>query len=339
MVPIRVVVTDYIEADLEWERARLTEAGIELAIHQLKSASLKECATATSQADVIIVNLLPITAELVACWQRCRLVLRHGVGYDNVDVAALTARGIRFANVPDYCIDVMAEQTMALLLAAARRLPFSRKMLERSVRLGAWDLSDRAPMFQLRDKTLGVVGCGRIGSCVVSRLASFGMNILVCDPFPSGRPNSCLGYEPVPLEALLRQSDYVTLHAALNEQTRGMINAAALAMMKPTAWLINTARAGLIDQPALVAALEAGVIGGAALDVFDPEPPPPGHPLLELDNVILTPHLGWYSIESEWDIRRKLIDQVLRFAAGEEPLNWVNRAALAEHASSRRETR
>ncbi len=325
---IKAVVTDYIEPDLDWETQQLATLGIDLEARQLRSCGESEQAAATRDADVIVVNMLPITRALVASWRRCALVIRHGIGYDNVDVDALTERGIRFAHVPDYCPQEVAEQAIGLIFALGRKIVFSRRVLEESSRRGSWDFSPVEPIHRMKGRTLGIIGCGRIGSRVYLGLQSFGFNFLVCDPYLTAERVRELGVTLVPQETVFRQSDFITLHTPLNEETRHIVNTASLAQMKAGAFLVNTARAGLVDHEALCHALKSGQLAGAALDVLDPEPPSPDFPLLQFDNVILTPHLSWYSVESGWEIRRSIVEQISRFRDGLEPLHWINKQGL-----------
>lgn len=263
---IKVVVTDYIEADLAWEAERLAALGIDFAAHQLKFADEGQRAAATGDADVIVVNMVPVTRSLVARWKRCSLVIRHGIGYDNVDVDALSERGIRFANVPDYCPQEVAEQTIGLIFALGRKIVFSRKVLEDSSRRNAWNFAPLEPIHQMKGRTLGIIGCGRIGSRVYLGLRSLGFNFLVCDPYLAPQRIAELGLAPVSHDTVFRESDFVTLHTPLNDETRQMVNARTLALMKPGAFLVNTARAGLVDHGALEEALRGGRLAGAALE-------------------------------------------------------------------------
>jgi D-3-phosphoglycerate dehydrogenase len=325
---MKVVVTDYIEQDLDWEQEHLAELGIEFEAHQLKFAPEEELAAATQDADVIVVNMAPITEALVARWQKCRMVIRHGIGYDNVNVDALTARGIMFVNEPDYCVEEVAEQTAALYLALARKIVSSRGMLEQSIKLGRWNFDSIMPLHRIQGRKLGIIGCGRIGSRVYQKMRGFGLEFLICDPYMSERRKSELDIEVISLRSLLEQADAVSLHMPLNDETRGLINAETLGWMKPEAFIINTARAGLIDQPALVEALRAGRIAGAGLDVYYPEPPHADDPLLTMPNVILTPHIAWCSEEAGWQIRKEIVSQIVAFQQGREPANLINPAVL-----------
>ena len=326
MEPIKIVVTDYIEPDLEWEREQLARfEHVTLEYHQLKFAPREELIAAISDADVVLVNMVPMTAEMMARLQKCRLIIRHGVGYDNVDVAAATARGIRVAYEPDYCTDEVAEHTITLMLAAWRKLFVGRQVLEDSSRNGRWDFEPIYPISGLRGKTLGIVGCGRIGSALLERLRSFGFQFLVCDPYLSEKRRAALGVPVVPLEQLLRESDIITIHAALNDETRNLIGAAQLRLMKETAYLVNTARGGLVDTDALAAALKSHAIAGAAIDVYVKEPPDPDFPLFGCDNALLAPHLAWYSEEANWSIREKILEDFVRFIEGRPPRFLINK--------------
>ena len=316
---MRVVITDYIEPDLEWETAELAKRGVEFHYHQLKFAPLAEVIAATRDAEVVIVNMAPVTAELIAGWRKCRLVIRHGVGYDNVDVAALERAGIPLCYIPDYCVEEVAEHASALILACGRKLVASRKVLEDSAARGRWDFAPLIPIYRMAGKTLGIIGCGRIGSRVHQKLGSFGFRFLICDPYLTAERQRELGIQVVDHETVFRHSDYITIHTPLNAETRHMVNSRTLALMKPTAYLINTARGPMVDEMALADAVRQGVIAGAAIDVYGAEPPPPNHPLFGLPNVILTPHLAWYAEEGGWRIRELIVLEIDRFLAGLPP--------------------
>jgi len=316
---MKVVITDYIEPDLDWEAAELARRGVEFHYYQLKFAPLADIIAATRDADVVIVNMVPVTADLIAGFERCKLVIRHGVGYDNVDVAALERAGIPLCYIPDYCVEEVAEHAISLILACARKLVTSRQVLDDSSARGRWDFSPLIPIFRMMGKTLGIIGCGRIGSRVYQRLASFGFNFPVCDPYLTSERKRELGIEVVDHDTVFRNADFITIHTPLTGETRHMVNARTLALMKPTAYLVNTARGPMVDAGALAAAVRTGAIAGAAIDVYDREPPPPDHPLFGLPNVILTPHLAWYAEEGGWRIRELIILEIDRFLAGLPP--------------------
>ena len=319
MSKVKVVVTDYIEPDLNWEAAELAKRGIEFVCHQIKFAPLEQIIAATRDADIVLVNMVPVTPELIAGWEKCRLVIRHGVGYDNVDVAALHKAGIPLCYIPDYCVEEVAEQAIALLLACGRKLMSSRKVLDDSSARGRWDFTDVIPIYRMAGRTVGIIGCGRIGSRVYQRLQSFGFKFLICDPYLTEERKRELGIEVVDKETVFRESDFVTIHTPLTPETRHIVNAETLALMKPTAYLVNTARGPMVDAQALAGALKNGVIAGAGIDVYSTEPPPPDFPLFPLPNAILTPHLAWYSEEGGWRIRELIILEIDRFVAGLPP--------------------
>lgn len=234
----------------------------------------------------------PVDAEVIAnAGPQLKVISNHAVGYDNIDLAAATARGIPVGNTPGILTETTADFTFALLLAAARRVSEG----ERAVRAGRWLTWGPTTLLgaDIHQATLGIVGFGRIGRAVARRALGFAMNILYHDPLTSHLPESMqLHARPVDLETLLRESDFVTLHTPLSEQTQRLIRRETLALMKPTAVLINTARGGVIDTQDLYEALRDGVITCAALDVTDPEPIPADHPLLSLEKVLITPHIA-----------------------------------------------
>ncbi len=319
MQPLKVVVTDYIEPDLNWEAQELARRGVEFKAHQLKFAPHADVIAATRDADVVIVNMVPITAEIIPKWEKCRLVIRHGVGYDNVDVAALNKAGIPLCYFPDYCAEEVAEQAIALLMACGRRLNAARRALDISSARGAWDFAETVPIFLMAGRTLGIIGCGRIGSLVYRKLRSFGFKFLICDPYLSAERKKELEIEVVDKEKVFRESDFITIHTPLTRETRHLVNEQTLSLMKPTAYLVNTSRGLMVDLQALAKALEKGVIAGAGIDVFEVEPPPPDSPLFRLPNTVLTPHLSWYSEDSGRRIRELIVTEIDRFIAGQPP--------------------
>ena len=321
---MKVVVTDYIETDLNWEAGKLAELGIEFAPHQLKFAPFEEIVAATRDADVVVVNMVPITRPLVETWTRCHTVIRHGVGYDNVDGKALDDAGIPLCYIPDYCVEEVAEQAIALLFASARRIVSSRKVLDESSANGRWDFKDTIPVFRMAGQKLGILGCGRIGSRVYEKLKSFGFEFLICDPYLTDERKRELGIETVDKETLFRESDLITIHTPLNAETRYIVNSESLAMMKPTAYVVNTARGGMVDCDALAEALKKNIIAGAAIDVYETEPPKPDYPLFDQRNAILTPHLAWYSEDAGIRIREIILLEIERAVNGLPPRYIAN---------------
>ena len=335
MANTKIVVTDYIEADLDWEKEQLAGREVDLEAYQLKFAPAAELIEKTRDADMVIVNMTPMNREVMEGLERCRLILRHGVGYDNVDVEAATERGIRVAYVPDYCVEEVAEQAILLIFACWRKVFLSRRVLEESSRAGTWDFADVYPIFGLGGKNLGIVGCGRIGSRVLKKMSGFEMNTLVCDPYLPDERKRELGIEALEFERVLEEADVITLHVPLTEQTHHMIGERELRMMKETAVLVNTSRGPVVDTEALTKALREGWIAGAGIDVYEKEPPPADMELFQLERATLTPHLAWYSEEAGWSIREKIVEDIERFLEGRPPRFLVNKE-LEEKRGERR---
>ena len=272
---------------------------------------------AARQADVIMVTIQEVDADLIASLRKCKVIARVGTGLDAIDIDAATKAGIWVTNVADYAIDEVSTHAIALLLNHARRLP---QML-RSVREGKWyDAEIIEPAPRLKRQTLGIIGLGRIGKSVATKALGLGLRVIARDPYVEG----VAGVDMVDLDALFRESDFVSLHLPLTDDSRHIINAASLARMKSSAYLINTARGELIDEAALLAAVRQGGTAGAALDVLSVEPPASDHPLLNDERIVITPHGGWYSEAAKHDVRQKAIDDVLRVLKGQKPLSPVN---------------
>jgi D-3-phosphoglycerate dehydrogenase len=331
----RIVVTDYIEPDLEWERKQLAGYPVTLDAHQLKFASEQETIAKIGNADVVIVNMTKLTRQVLQHLPSCKLVIRHGVGYDNVDISAATDMGIQVCYVPDYCSAEVAEQAMMLLLLCRRRFNRQLEALDDSIRKGQWDFSRVVPILRFSQSKAGIIGCGRIGSIVLQMLRGFGVNVMIHDPYLSEARQAELGVRSIPLEQLLPEADMVTIHSTLTPETHHMIGERELRMMKTTAILVNTARGAIVDGPALARACEEGWIAGAGIDVFEKEPPQPGFILGGISNLILTPHLAWYSEDAGWSIREKILEDILRYLDGNSPRYPVNAITRAKvfHAS------
>jgi D-3-phosphoglycerate dehydrogenase len=314
-----VVITDCDHDSIDPERQVLDGHDVEL--RRLQCRTPEEVAEQAGDADVLINQYVPITAEVLDALPRCRLVVRYGVGVDNVDVEAAAARGVWVANVPDYGRDEVADHTLALALAVLRGVV----VLDRSVREGTWDLEAARPLRRLGTLTYGVVGCGAIGTAVARRAAELGMRVLGYD---MAQVRSEPPIERVPLEELLEGSDVVSLHAALTRKSRHLIGADALARMRPTAFLVNTARGGLVDGAALLEALDAGALAGAALDVLEAEPPDElGWRLARHPRVVATPHAAWYSEEAFLTLKTEVAREALRVLEGGRPRSPVNTPA------------
>lgn len=315
----KVVVTDYTFANLDVESAALAPLGCELVGAQCKTAA--EAAAVVRGADCVITQFAPINGEVIAAMSRARAIVRYGIGVDNVDLEAARERGIPVCNVPDFCIDEVADHTLAFILAATRHVVANCT----GVRQGRWKLAvplDR--MRSLSELTVGIVGFGRIGRAVAARLAAFKCRMLVYDAVPDAAAIAAAGAVQCSLDELLAQSDVVTLHCPATPQTRRMIDAAAIAKMKSGVVLVNLARGALVDSAALVAGLQSEHIGAAALDVFDPEPVPPDSPLLSMENVILAAHIASASPRAVKRLRETVADIAARCVRGEFLPNVVN---------------
>ena len=284
-----------------------------------RSLSDMDVAKFCKDADAILSDYFPCDEELIGSLQRCKIIGSYGVGFDQIDVAAADARNIQVTNNPEYCIDEMAEHTIAMLLAAWRRIP----AYDRHVRDGGWDYTSQPVPRRLRGATLGVVGFGRIGRAVAKLGAGLGMRVIVHDPYLTQAQTDA---ELKSFDELLSTADAVTLHLPLSPTTRGMLGAKQLAMISAHAGVINTARGALLDGTALAAALSDGSLAWAAIDAFDPEPPLLTHPLLHAPNVVLSPHAGFYSSDSLVAAQSNAVHEVLRVLQGEPPLHAVGTA-------------
>jgi D-3-phosphoglycerate dehydrogenase len=272
-------------------------------------------------ADGIITQYGRFTRRVLTSLTRCRAICRYGVGVDTIDLTAATECGILVGNVPDYSTDEVSSHAAALILALHRYVV----PLDRAVKGGNWQFRVGSPVHRLKGQTLGIVGLGPIGTMLAEKMRGFGLTVIAIDPYRKDWPD---WVRQVPLDELLRTSDIISLHCPLTEETRHVIDAAALRKVKPTAYLVNTARGGLVDSQALIQALREKRIGGAGLDVQEVEPMPAGHALASLENVILTPHHGWYSEGSIIELKRKVATAMARALAGQIPAAVVNREIL-----------
>jgi D-3-phosphoglycerate dehydrogenase len=315
----KVVLTDYVWESLDVEKKILGELA---ELVPLQTRKPEEFLAQAADCDALLNTYAgPITADVMAKMPKCRIIARYGIGVDTIDLDAATAAGIIVTNNPTYCIEEVAEHTLALLLDSARKVAF----YDRLVRGGTWAVPPGKPLYRLVGRTLGLVGFGNIARQVAVRAAAFGMQVLYADPFVKegqfGEPGT-----KVELADLYARSDFISLHPPLTPQTRGMINDEAFGRMKPTAVLINCSRGPVVDTAALVRALDAKRIAGCALDTTDPEPLPDPHPLRGRDNVIINPHVAWYSETAMVGLQAGAPNEVRRVLSGEWPVNVVNKA-------------
>jgi len=319
-----VLVTDYAWPSLDIEREILKAVDAELLVAETgDEAELVELAPT---ASAILTNWKRVPAAALDVAPDCVLVSRYGVGVDNIPVGHATSLGILVTNVPDFCLEEVSDHALALVLACARRVvPFAR-----ATRSGTWDLLGQGRgLPRLREQTLGLVGFGNIARAVVPKARGLGLRVLAYTPRLGDGPLD--GIEATSdLERLLRESDYVSIHAPATPETRGLIGEPELRLMKPTAYLINTSRGALVDEDALARALSEGRLAGAALDVLAEEPPSPDHPLLALDNVVVTPHAAFYSETAIAELQTKAARNVATVLRGEVPETTLNRDVLAQ---------
>lgn len=308
--PVEHEAASTIDADL-----RIIEPG--------KSAT--ELATLMPDADCLLVGLAPITAEVLAGAPNCKVVVRYGVGVDNVDLDAATAQGVVVAHVPDVHRREVANHTIMLLLAATRKLIPQ----DRAIREGGWSIGPLAPTPRLYEQTIGLVACGHIAREVAKRARAMSMRVIGYDPYVDRALSEDAGIEMIDsLPDLLAQSDVVSVHAPTTDETRHMLNAAAFAQMKDSAYLINTARGPVVDGAALIEALQSRAIAGAGLDVHEPEPLPVDSPLRGMDNVVLTPHSAYYSDYATGILIRRAAESMVHVLTGHQPRFVANKAVL-----------
>jgi D-3-phosphoglycerate dehydrogenase len=315
----KVVLTDYVWDSLDVEK-RTLEGLADLV--PLKTKTPDEFLGEAADCDALLNTYAgPITAEVMAKMPKCRIIARYGIGVDTIDVEAATQAGIIVTNNPTYCIEEVAEHTMALLLSAARKVAF----YDRLVRAGRWEVPPGKPISRISGSTLGLVGFGNIARRVAVCAASLGMRVLYCDPFVKDSQFDAPG-KKMELLPMLGESDFVSVHPPLTPQTRKMINDEAFARMKRNSIIVNCSRGPVIDTDALVRALDAKKIAGCALDTTDPEPLPNPHPLRGRENVIINPHAAWYSEDAMKGLQAGAPGEVKRVLSGEWPINVVNKA-------------
>jgi len=309
-----IAVTDSVFPSLEPAKAALARLDPELRL--ARSASAEDILAVAREADAVLVTYAKLTGDILRQLTRCKVIGRFGLGVDNIDLPAAREKGIIVTYVPDYCLQEVSDHAMALLLALARKVPLSNRL----VQSGRWEMPAVVPIYRLEGRVLGLVGFGNIPRRVAPKAKALGLKVIAHDPFVAPDVAQSLGVEHVSFEELLRESDFISLHAPLMPQTRGLIDAAAFRQMKPGVLIVNTARGPLIDERALVEALDLGRVGGAALDVLATEPPPRDFPLLGRDNVILSPHTAFYSVDALEELQTKCASDVARVLSGEKPV-------------------
>ena len=315
-----VVVTDHDFSDLSIERDGLADIADVVELGNDFDDSSDDARETLAAADAIINFRDALDAAAIDALSDCRVIARYGIGVDNIDVEAASEREIPVTNVPEYCLEEVSAHTLTLCLALSRGL----KTYDADVAAGGWDREVAVPIHRFSTRTVGVVGYGAIGRAVGERATALGANVVASDPFLTEADVADDPAELVDFEELLARSDFVTVHSPLTPETRGMFDAEAFDRMGEESYFVNVARGPIVDDEALVTALDTGEIAGAGLDVFPEEPPATDDPLRDHPKVLTTPHVGWYSEEANDQRRRTVVDIVRTVLEGGEPKNVVN---------------
>ena len=311
----RVVITDCDHGSIGEEEEEFNRMRAELILAQVQKE--EDVIRACKEADGIINQYSLLTRRVIENLPKCKVVSRYGVGVDSVDLRAATDLGMIVANVPDYCIDEVANQTISMILTLIRKTAF----FDQKVKSGQWDFRLGIPIYRTRGKTLGLIGCGKIGLEVGKRMSSFGVKVITFDPYLDKVSG---GIELKDFDTVLKESDFISIHCPLNDSTRHLIGEREFKKMMKKPLLINTSRGPIVDEKALIQALREGVVSGAGLDVLEKEPPDSENPLLKMQNVILSPHISFYSVESISELKRRTAENVSDVLKGKWPRSVVN---------------
>lgn len=315
----KVVITDCDHPSVEIERTILKKINSNPVLESCRTED--DVIQVAFDADAIINQYAPLTKKVIQSLQKCKVISRYGVGVDSIDLKAATENNIIVANVPDFCIDEVSTHALSLILSCARAIT----MLDRKASEKKWDFTLAKPLFRTQGQTIGLLGIGRIARSMAQKAIGLGFKIIAFDPYVLEVES---GVRLVTMESLLSDSDFISIHAPLTEETKHIIGVNELKMMKKTAYLINTSRGLLVDEKALYIALKERWIAGAALDVMEKEPPDWENPLLLLENIVITPHIAFYSEESYVDLKTKTAESVISVLTGNRPRSVVNPQVL-----------
>ena len=321
---MKVVLTNYEYKSVETERGIIEGAGHTLYTFQKKTE--EELLSVVKDADAVITQYADINERVIAAMERCRVIVRYGIGFNNVDVDAAAKKGIYVCNVPDYGVEEVSDHAVMLMLALAKKLP----VYSHAVKNGDWGYTSVIPLRRFCTSTVGLIGFGRIPQLVAKKLSGWGVRLLAYDPWGSPDAAAALNTTLTDLETIWREADFISVHCPLTKDTQGMIDLAAMKKMKNTAFLINTARGGVIREDDLLTALQTGQIAGAGLDVFEKEPLDRDDPLLNLPQVLVTPHSAWYSETAIAALQQKAAEEVVNVLGGNAPLHCVNLRQLRQ---------
>ena len=314
-----VVITDCDHGFVEIEKEELDRIGAGMTLAQVRSE--EDVIRVCGQADGLLNQYAPLTRAVLERLPKCKVIAKYGVGVDTVDLKAATDFGIIVTNVPDYCFDEVADHTISLMLTLARKTVF----FNQKVKSNQWDFRQGIPIHRIRNKTLGLIGCGRIGREVARKMSTFGVRVIAYDPYIADT-GGAIAF--VDLDTVLRESDFISIHCSLNESTRHLLGGREFQKMQRKPLVINVARGPIIEEKELIRALNEGRISGAGLDVLEKEPPDPDNPLLKMDNVILSPHVAFYSEESIRELKQRATEGVSAVLLGEWPRVVVNREVI-----------
>lgn len=317
--------------DIAAERAVLEPRGVRVASVDMDDP--RAFAEAAPAADAVLHFRGTLGAEQIAALARCRIIAHYGTGVDRVDVGAATARGVFVTNGPAYAVDEVSSHAVGLLLAVARKLVAG----DRAVREGRWHIPPLRPIHRIGGRVLGLLGFGNIARAVARKGRALGLEVIAADPYVEAMVFEAEGVRRAEFGEVLAAADFLSIHLPLTPETRGLVGREAMAAMKPGAILINTSRGAVVDEAALAEALRSGRLGGAGLDVFDREPPPPDHPLLQLPNVTVSGHVGFYSEESIRQMQQDAAEQVVLALEGRVPTFLVNREVLETRGAGGRQ--
>lgn len=318
----KVVIIDHRFASIQIQEKVLSDIDAKLVVGQAKTED--EIIEIARDAHGILVARSNITAKVIQALQQCKVMVRYGVGVDNIDVPAATQKGIMVSNVLDYCVEEVADHALALIFSLARKVVFSA----RRVQAGEWSIQNLKPLKRISGQTLGIVGYGRIGKMLATKASAVGFRVIAYDPFVGKVGSEDSGISFVSLESILKESDFVSLHAPLNAETREMINEENIRMMKPTAAIVNVSRGALIDENALIRALKEKRLAGAGLDVLVSEAADSSNPLQTMEQVIVTSHTAFYSEEAIEELQQKAAQKVVSALSGQIPEPLVNPEVL-----------
>jgi D-3-phosphoglycerate dehydrogenase len=309
-----IAVTENVFGSLDPAYAALARLNPEY--RMAKTPAADDILEIARDADAVLVTYAKLPRDLLRQLKRCKAIGRFGLGVDNIDIATAAELGITVTYVPDYCMREVSDHAMALLLDLARKVTLSNALVQSA----RWDMPAVKPLRRIEGQTLGLVGFGNIPRCLAPKAQAFGLKVVAHDPYVEADVMRAANVEAASFDQVLARSDFASIHAPLTPATRHLFNAETFAKMKRGAILINTARGPLIDEAALMAALDSGQLGAAGLDVVETEPLPPGSKLLHRDNLILTPHTAYYSIEALNDLQVKCASDVARVLSGEKPV-------------------